>query len=138
MNILSKVGLIFLVLIKGGIVRKKIRKISALFFLAIAMECSMGLSGEILMVGLDKNGAPVEVLVPESQYKDNLKKALVEVHSSTLPVLEAKSDFTKGWMLRTVVVGVGVNMELGIGEAKFGILPRFRVGFSNAKEPSVP
>lgn len=110
----------------------------ALFMLFVVLVSAKGYSADILMVGLSKEGAPVEVLVPESKYKDNLKRAIVEVHNSTLPVLEKKADFTKGWMLRTVVVGVGVNMEIGIGEAKFGILPRFRVGFSNAKEPSVP
>jgi len=92
----------------------------------------------ILMVGLDNNGQEVAVEVPEKKYKENLKKAIVGVEMSALPTLQKKSEKSKGWMLRTAVLGLGVNMEVGLGELKFGILPRFRVGFSNAKEPSVP
>ncbi len=95
-------------------------------------------AADILMVGLDKNGAPVDVLVPEAEYRENLRKALTDVQTSTIPVLQNKSETSKGWLLRTAVVGIGVNMEIGIGEWKFGVLPRFRVGFSNAKDPAMP
>lgn len=96
------------------------------------------IAADIPMVGLNDEGARVEVLVPSGKYRNNLKKAIVSVESTTLPILQKKSQGVKGWMIRTVVVGLGVATELGLGEVKFGILPRFRVGFSNCKEPSVP
>lgn len=107
--------------------------------LCISFLCgSVSLAGSILMVGLDNKGEPVEVEVPEKKYQENLKKAIMGVELSALPTLQKKSESSKGWMLRSAVLGIGVNMEVGLGEAKFGILPRFRVGFSNAKEPSMP
>lgn len=99
---------------------------------------TISMAGNILMVGVDDNGKSVEVEVPEEKYKENLKKAIVGVQMSALPTLQKKSETSKGWMLRTAVLGIGVNLEVGLGELKFGILPRFRVGFSNAKDPSVP
>ncbi len=108
-----------------------------LFFI-LGLWGSASVAGSILMVGLDKEGKEMIMDVPVKNYKDNLKKAIAGVQISTLPVLQRKSESLKGWMLRSVVVGLGVNLEVGIGEAKLGVLPRFRVGFSNAKEPSVP
>lgn len=99
---------------------------------------SIGLAGNILMVGLNDKGESVEVEVQEKKYQENLKKAIIGVELSALPTLYKKSESSKGWILRSAVLGLAVNMEVGLGEAKFGILPRFRVGFSNAKEPSMP
>ena len=95
-------------------------------------------AAEIPMLGFDNHGAPVEVLVPETEYRKNLKQAVLAMETSTLPVLQKKARSAPGWMLRSAVVGLGVNTELGLGEVKFSILPRFRIGFSNAKEPSMP
>lgn len=92
----------------------------------------------IHMMGLSNTGEPIDVVVSNDVYKENLKKAIAAVEMSSLPTLQKKSESAKGWMLRTAVVGIGVNLEVGIAEIKFGVLPRFRIGFSNAKEPSVP
>ncbi len=96
------------------------------------------LANNIPMVGIDKNGTEIEILVPKSKYQENLKKAVFAVQASALPILQKKSEKSSGWLLRTAVFGLGVNPEVGIGELKWGFLPRFRIGFSNAKEPSVP
>lgn len=95
-------------------------------------------SSDILMLGIDKDGSPVEVMISEEKYKDNLKLGIASVIKSGLPVLEKKVESGKGWMLRSAVIGLGVNLEVGFGKLKYGFLPRFRVGFSNAKEPSIP
>lgn len=113
-------------------------RISLALLLSASCWCVASFANNIPMVGLDKDGAPVETLVPATKYRQNLKTAIVGLQTSTLPVLQKKSQKGSGWMLRSAVVGLGVNMELGLGEIKFGILPRFRVGFSNAKEPSMP
>ena len=99
---------------------------------------SISFASDILMVGLNNKGEEVVVKVQEKKYQENLRKALMGVELSALPTLQKKSESSKGWMWRSAVLGIGVNMEVGLGEAKFGILPRFRVGFSNAKEPSIP
>lgn len=94
---------------------------------------------EIPMVGQNEKGEPIEFSIPENVYKQNLTKALSEVEKSTLVSLQSIPDEGKPWMLRSVVVGIGVNMEVKLGPViKFGALPRFRVGFSNAAEPSIP
>lgn len=99
---------------------------------------SVSLAGNILLVGLNNKGEAVEMEVQEKKYQENLRKAIVGVELSALPTLQKKSESSKGWMLRSAVLGIGVNLEIGLGEAKFGVLPRFRMGFSNAKEPSMP
>lgn len=116
----------------------KLKKVISKTFLCTCLLSAHAWGADILMVGVDNSGSPVDVLVPEAQYKANLKKALVAVETSTLPVLQNKSESPKGWMLRTAVIGIGVNMNIGIGEWKFGVLPRFRVGFTNSNDPSVP
>lgn len=108
------------------------------FVLTAGLCAQSALAADITMVGIDKDGLPVEVTMPAGKYQNQLKKAIVAVEASTLPVLQKKSAGSSGWLLRTVVVGLGVNTEIGLGEVKFGILPRFRIGFSNAKEPAVP
>src|SRR5690349_19402975 len=103
--------------------------------LCISSFCgSISFAGNILMVGLNNKGEEVKVEVQEKKYQANLRKAITGVELSALPTLQKKSESSKGWMLRSAVLGIAVNMEVGLGEAKFGILPRFRVGFSNAKE----
>jgi hypothetical protein len=97
-----------------------------------------GFAADIPLVGLSADGVPVEVLVPRATYQKNLKTAVVAIQTTALPVLQKRSGKASGWMLRSAVFGLGVSPEVGIGELKFGFLPRFRVGFSNAKEPSIP
>lgn len=93
----------------------------------------------IPVVGLREDGAPVESIISESAYTEKLKTALTGVEKSTLQALSKQQDKGKPWLLRSVVVGVGVNAEVMLGPlVKFGVLPRFRLGFSNAKEPSIP
>jgi len=97
------------------------------------------LAEDIPMVGIAEDGSPIEVLVPVSSYQQKLTQAVVSVQQSTLPVLEQKTQSSMGWMLRTAVVGLGVKLEVGLGPlVKFGILPRFRLAFTNNREPSVP
>ena len=46
--------------------------------------------------------------------------------------------FPLAWMLRTAVIGLGVNTEVGIGPFKVAALPKFRVAFTNSTDPSLP
>lgn len=105
---------------------------------ATSMMAGFAEAANIPLVGLDKDGAPIEVVVPKEKYTVNLRKAVFAVETTALPVLQKKQEKKSSWMLRSAVFGLGVNPEVGIGELKFGFLPRFRIGFSNAKEPSMP
>jgi hypothetical protein len=106
--------------------------------ISVSLWGAQALANNIPMIGIDKDGTQIEVLVPKAKYQENLKKAVFAVQTTALPILQKKSEKSSGWMLRSAVFGLGVNPEVGIGELKFGFLPRFRIGFSNAKEPSVP
>lgn len=107
-------------------------------FVSVTLWGGSTLANNIPMVGLDKDGASVEILVSKTKYQENLKKAVFAVQTTALPVLQKRTEKKSEWMLRSAVFGLGVNPEVGIGDLKFGFLPRFRIGFSNAKEPSIP
>lgn len=94
---------------------------------------------DIPLIGQTEDGKFIEVTIPEIEYFERLKTAIHEVEESTMQALVQKTEQSKPFMLRSVVVGLGLNMEIKLGPIiKFGALPRFRVGFSNAKEPSFP
>ncbi len=91
------------------------------------------------MIGIDEQGQAIEIFVPEVVYKDKLQTAIQSVQESTTKAIQRQSSQVSNWMLRTVVVGIGVNMEIKVGPIiKLGALPRFRIAFTNAVEPSVP
>lgn len=96
------------------------------------------MASDVPMVGLDKDGFPVEILMPQKRYRENLKQAIILIQTSGLSALQKKSENASGWMLRSAVFGIGVSAEVKLSKLKLALLPRFRIGFSNAKEPSVP
>lgn len=108
-------------------------------FIMAVLAANTSFAEDIPMLGIAEDGSPVEVLVPESTYKEKLTQAVISLQDSSLNALQSKNTASSGWMLRTAVVGLGVKIELGLGPiVKFGILPRFRLAFTNSKEPSVP
>ena len=116
-----------------------INKIMCLAIFTLSAQAAKSGEVEIPMVGQADDGSTIEVAIPESEYSERLKGAISGVEKSTLVALSRKSEESKPWMLRSVVVGLGLNMEVKLGPLiKFGALPRFRLGFSNAKEPSIP
>jgi hypothetical protein len=93
---------------------------------------------EIPVVGMDDAGEVLEATVPVPKYVERLRGAVGSVRESTLPVL-ARHAGGPGWRLRTMVVGLGVNAEIGIGPIlKVGATPRFRLAFSNSTDPVMP
>lgn len=95
-------------------------------------------AADIPMVGLNEDGSPIETFVPEMPYKEKLTQGIISVQESTIPILQKRGESKKGWMLRSVIVGLGIQMEIKLGPiVKFGVLPRFRIGFSNSRDPSI-
>lgn len=94
-------------------------------------------ASSIPMVGSDLNGEPAIVNVPQNEYVERLKSVLINANDSVVPFLQ-KREAKPGWMLRTVVVGLGVSTEIGIGPFKVGATPRSRLVFTNSSNPMVP
>lgn len=117
-----------------------IKKIVLLITILNAMTfAAMAEDRGIPMVGAKEDGSPIEIVVPTKIYSERVQTALTEVETSTLTALSKTTQSSQSWRLRSVVVGLGLNMEIKLGPIiKFGALPRFRVGFSNAKDPSFP
>lgn len=92
---------------------------------------------DILLVGLDEKDNPAEAVLSRKDYADKVGKALATVQESSVPVLESRNA-SSGFMLRTLVIGIGVSAEAGIGPFKVGAVPRFRVAFTNSSDPSLP
>ena len=116
-------------------------KILLLVFLALAVTLSACVpqipSGVIPVIGTDEYGNPTSVPIDVSEYSDRLSKALIDVQDSVIPVLN-KRESRSGWMLRTIVFGIGLTTEIGIGPFKVGALPRSRLVFSNNVDPQFP
>lgn len=105
--------------------------------LFIAIGCKERRTG-IAIVGLDSKGKPMDFFVDPKQYSDKLGELLSSVSDSTMPVLQDLPE-SKKWGLRTVLVGLGLNMEAGIEPIlKVSASPKLKVVFSNSKKPSIP
>jgi hypothetical protein len=115
-----------------------LKNISRCLLILISLMSTTAMA-EMTMLGVAEDGSEIETTIPESRYKEQLKKALHSVQDSTLAVLQRNSVKAPSWLLRTVVVGLGLKMEFGVGPiVQVGVLPRFRLAFTNNKEPSVP
>jgi hypothetical protein len=93
---------------------------------------------EIPMVGLDDDGNVVELKMNGKDYTEQLGAVVTAMHDSASEALMARST-RKGWSLRTFVLGVGVGFEVGLGPIiKMKATPKFRLAFTNQKEPALP
>lgn len=111
----------------------------AIFWILLLFCNAAVYADDIPMLGIAEDGSPIEIFVPESTYQERLTQAVVSLQEATLPILEQKSQTSTDWMLRSVVVGLGVRIDIGLGNLiRFGIIPRFRLAFSNHKEPAIP
>lgn len=113
----------------------KIRWIVLMSSLAMS---AVGCNGpSIPVLGIDENGALIEKNIPSGEYSKQLGKVLFSVQDSTLPILEQKNAHF-GWQLRTVVVGLGISGEGGIGPIKFGGVSRLKIAFTDSIDPPLP
>lgn len=106
--------------------------------LSIVLCAQVAAATDLPLVGLDKDGAPVQMFVKKEKYQEQMAAALKGVQSSALPVLE-KHEAANKWSLRTIMIGIGLSVEVGIGPIlKLGAAPRFRALFSNSTDPVIP
>ena len=93
---------------------------------------------EIPLVGLDENDVPIESVVTKQEYQEKMSALLASVQQSTIPTLTQRNAGS-GWRLRTVVVGIGTSVEVGVKSVlTLGFLPRFKVAFTNSSDPGLP
>ena len=111
------------------VTRRKIRIQNTLALLAIgsvislAFPASAALEEETPIVGLNAQGLPTLIRVPNRQYTLRLQETVRAYHDSILPVLQQKAMIpaapqSEKWMLRMVAVGVGVSFQAGAGRAR--------------------
>lgn len=109
--------------------------------LAFGITSCKSIEKMVPMIGLDEEGQATHVLINESDYSSTMTSTMKTFYDSTMSALKegVKPPLeTNDWALRTVVVGVGINMEIGVGPAKVGIVPKFRMQFTNSSEPILP
>ena len=110
---------------------------AVLALLGAAVAFSACNPDEIPLVGLDASGNSVELGVSKSKYTERMGTLISTVNESAIPAL-AHRPAAKALQLRTVVVGVGISTEIGLGPFKVGAVPRVRVAFTNSSDPVVP
>jgi hypothetical protein len=106
--------------------------------LFIGSISSAEVSETVPVVGTNPNGQAVVVEVPKQEYSQRLTAATSTVNDSMIDAIDLTSSKSTQWHLRTIAVGLGVNMEFGIGIFKIGALPRVRLLFTNSTKPPLP
>jgi hypothetical protein len=96
-------------------------------------------SEEVLRrVGIDESGQPIDEAVDSGQYRKEFRAIVDSVADSSLGVLNRPATPAR-WQLQTLVVGVGVGMEFGVGPIlKVKATPRLRVVLSRSDDPALP
>lgn len=119
--------------------RSTVLILSAAFFTVFLMP-SLQLSHAqeppalVPVVTLDKDGKPAQVLIPADSYRRRITKTLRALESHSLQALErAEKELhtneapSTSWKLKTVVIGVGASMEVGLGPIiELAAAPRIR------------
>lgn len=90
------------------------------------------------LIGLDKDGNPVEAFVDEARYTGHVKEMLASTKQSVSPILNNSTTEGNRWGLRSAIVGFGMKGEAGIGTFRVGVKPRFRVVFGKGPNPPIP
>ena len=109
--------------------------------LAVSAPAVCG-TDEIALVGLDQGQNSVETSIPADEYLRRLSTAVASVRDTTFEVLARRDTPPKAlkpWNVHTVVVGVGAELEAGVGPViKVKAAPRFRLVFSDSDDPALP
>ena len=116
----------------------QIKRLSKVLSISILSFLVTGCAGMFPLVGLDGNGNTIMERVNVEKYSDRLAEGLISVQESTIPALDEKTSGETVWKLRTAVIGVGVQVQGGIGPFQMSISPRIRAAFCNGKKAPIP
>ena len=110
---------------------------SSLFFMLAAPSFGINPSS-IPVVGTDGQGRSIDEEVPETEYSEHLQAIVTTVNDSMTEAL-SKQNAVASWKLTSVVVGIGLSAEVGVGPIiKAKIAPRFRILFSKNNDAIAP
>jgi hypothetical protein len=109
-----------------------------LIFLGAGSAAFAATQDVVPVTGTNANGETIVVEVPQKEYSERLRATTSTVNDSFVEAIDMTSKSATQWHLRTIGVGLGVNMEFGIGNMKIGALPRVRLLFTNSTNPPLP
>ncbi|MGZ3789781.1 MAG: hypothetical protein ACXVLQ_14725 [Bacteriovorax sp.] len=94
----------------------------------------------IPVIGTDDQGNSEVIEVPKAEYVSRFNLSATTVNDSLIEAFNAASSLNQAtlWHLRTVGIGLGSTVEVGIGKFKIGATPRTRLLFTNSTTPSLP
>lgn len=102
------------------------------------MDSTSSSSKGVYLLSIAENGEVIEKKIRKNEYEGHLNNIIESVQESTIPNLQKKTNKSQ-WGLRTVLVGIGIKLNIGIGPlANYGFTPGIRFAFSNSKKPNVP
>jgi len=122
---------------KGGVLNKIHSKILIGIILPLFL-ISCRYKQEIPVIGWDKDGNPVQFLIPETEYRKRMTALASTLRDSAIPVLN-RTENSGQWDLRSISLGIGLNTEISLGDLyRIGAFPRFRLIFSKSPSDSLP
>ena len=93
----------------------------------------------IPVIAIDKQGNSDVIEVSKEDYLNRLNHSTNTVNDSLIEAFNSTTMTSNSqWHLRTVGVGIGSTMEVGLGKFKIGATPRVRFMFTNNTTPSLP
>ncbi len=121
----------------GKIMRLQITRLTPLLcLLSLPFNFLANATEVVPVVAVNDAGEVVEFAMEKPTYIAQMKATTEAVNDSVLPSLTSKAS---PWMLRTVVVGLGLGIEIGLGPViQLKGTHRFRLVYSNSIDPVVP
>lgn len=105
----------------------------------ILSETSLATAEErVPVITQDANGKPMVVEVSAKEYSLRYKSTVSTMNDSLMEALNYSAHKNQQWHLRTISVGIAVNMEFGVGTMKVGAVPKSRLIFTNSINPPIP
>lgn len=95
-------------------------------------------SEKVPVIALDGNGKPIVVEVSAKEYSLRYKSTVSTTNDSLMEALDITPAKNRQWRLRTITVGLGVNMKFGVGPFKVAAVPKSRLFFTNSTNPPLP
>lgn len=86
----------------------------------------------------DANGNPMVTEVSATEYSARYRATVSTMNDSLMNAINVSANKNMNWHLRTIAVGIGINMEIGVGPLKVGAVPKSRLIFTNSTNPSLP
>lgn len=102
---------------------------------ALLTVCLSACKSDLSVLGRDQKGTPIRSWADSSQYEKKLVHSIGSLTDSTLAALEESSTQTKNWELQLIVLGAGLDANVGFGPFKVGVQPGIRAFFTNTPTP---